>query len=327
MGLQMAARVAAIVVIAACSPTPSPPPVASRDLTTDAPSSSLPPATPTPSQAAAEERFPDGIPTTIDDRPVLRGEAALAFADGQADATSFLVAGWVTYQSGIRYCPMIPADEAQSWTRDCGRAQFADVAGTVDPAMTNAVSFRYVLDGLATGPVIAEVQVHDPRAAECGAASVACDAMMVVQRMVWTGDDATAPAPLTADAVAKVLVAEQGSRDMRAWGDDSVFVGCGEAFPSSQVFTVASGDALKPGVTIVLLEPSIDAMRRAAPDRAIACESHAFLHGLETDATDYRWLVVANAALLVRSHGEPTPDDRAFIDGLGLKLGQLAANE
>jgi hypothetical protein len=310
------ARIGAIMLMAACSPAPSSTSVASGGMPTEAPAS----------RAAAVERSPDGIPTIVDGRPVLRGQAALDFADAQADATSFLVGGWVTYYPGTRLCPIVPEDESGSWTRDCGPARFTDVAGTVDEELTNAITFHFVLEGLRTGPVIAEVHVHDPRAGECGAARAACDALMVVERAIWTGDDARAAGPLTAAGIADVLVAAQGSRDMRAMGDGSVFTDCGSELPSAQLFSVESGNALTPGVTLVELEPTIDAMRRAAPANAVECETQALINGVMT-STDHRWLVVANAALLVRTNGEPTGKDLAFIDRLGLMLGQLAATE
>ena len=314
-----------MVLIAACAPAPSPSPVASGAVTTESPATTSAPMAPTPSEAAAA-RSPDGIPTSVDGRPVLRGDAALAFADEQADATSFLIGGWVTYYPGPRFCPIVPSEEQGAWTRDCGPPEFTDIAGTVDQGLTKAITFRFALDGLPTGPVIAEVHVHDPRAGECGPARAACDAMMVVERTIWAGDDATAPRPLTPAAVADVIATAQGSRDMRAWGEGSVFKDCGSTLPSAVLFTVDSGNGLTPGVTLVELEPTIDAMTRAAPANAVECETQALIDGVMT-STDHRWLVVANAALLVRTNGEPTPEDRAFIDQLGRILGELAANE
>lgn len=310
------ARMAVIALIAACSPAPS----------ASTPASTLPQATTTSSEAAMLERSPDGMPSSVDGRPVLRGDDALAFAEQQVDATSFLVGGWVTYYRGAHFCPLVPEDEVGSWTRDCGRAQFADLAGAVDPNLTEAITFRYVLDDLRTGPVIARVHVHDPRAGECRALRAVCDAMMVVERLLWTGDEATAPGPLTAAQVAEVVFTAQGSRDMRAWGDGSSFTDCGVELPAAQLFSVDSGHELTPGVMLVELEPSIDAMNRAAPADPVACETQALIDGVMTD-TDHRWLIVANAALLVRTSGEPTLRDRAFIDALGLALGQLAATE
>ena len=233
--------ICAILLIVACSPSPSPSPIASSGVTTESPASTPPATTLGPGDAAAGARSPDGIPTIVDGRPVLRGQAALDFADEQVDAAPFLVGGWVTYLPGPRFCPLIPNEEAGSWTRDCGPAQFADVAGTDDEKLTAAITFRFVLPGLRTGPVIAEVHVNDPRADECGAARAACDAMMVVERTLWTGDDATAPGPLTAVAVADALTTAQGSRDMRAWGDNSVFKDCGTTLlpPNSSRSTVA----------------------------------------------------------------------------------------
>lgn len=314
MRLSTAARIAAMVLIAACSPTPSAP----------TPTTTVPEATTTPSGAAG--RSPDGIPSTVDGRPVLRGEEALEFAAGQADATSFLVGGWVTYYRGAHSCPVVPEDEAGSWTRDCGRARFADLAGAVDPDLTDAVTFRYVLEDLRTGPVIARVHVHDPRAVECRASRPACDATMVVEQVLWAGDEATSPGPLTAAQVADVVFAAQGSLDMKAWGDGSTFTDCGAELPAAQLFSVDSGNKLTPGVMLVELEPSIDAMIRAAPANPVECETQALIDGVMTD-TDHRWVIVANAALLVRMNGEPTLQDRAFVDALGLALGQLAASE
>ena len=326
MGSRTLAGLGAILLIAACSPARSPTPVITAPVAIETPESTLPSASPQPSEEATGERSPDGIPASIDGRPVLRGDGALDFADAQADSSAFLVGGWVTFLPGPRFCPLIPTDEAEWWTRDCLRAQFTDVAGTVDKALTDAVTFRFVFEGLRTGPVIAEVHVHDPRAGDCGAARAACDAMIVVERTVWTGDDATAHGPLTPVAVADLLTTAQGSRDMRAWGEDSGFKDCGSELPSAQLYTVDSGNDRTPGVTLVELEPSIDAMQRAAPANAIECESTAVANGVAT-STDHRWLVVANAALLVRTQGEPTPEDRAFLDRLRLGLEELAANE
>lgn len=288
-----------VVLMAACSTSPSPSPIGAHD------------------------RSPDGIPLRLDGRPVLRGEAALDSARLQVDASSFLVGGWVTYYPGGRLCPIVPEEEAGSWTRDCGPARFTDVAGTVDQELTGAITFHFALEGLRTGPVIAEVHVNDPRAVECRAARAACDAMMVVEQTIWTGDAATAPGPLTPARIAEVLAAAQGSRDMRAWEEGSTFTDCGTELPSAQLFSVESGNTLTPGVTLVEIEPTVDAMNRAAPANPIACETQALIDGVMT-STDHRWLVVANAALLVRTSGEPTVADLAFIDRLGPMLGEVA---
>ena len=320
------ARLAAAMLIAACSPAPSPSSIESQAAPASTPAGTMAPPTPLGSQAAAVERSPDGIPTSIDGRPVLRGDAALDFAAAQTDTTSFLVGGWVTAYIGMHGCPVVPEAEASSWTRDCAPPQFADEAGGVDERLTAAITFRVVLDGLRTGPVIAEVHVHDPRAVECAALRAVCDAMLVVDRTMWAGDEATDPGPLTAGDIGDVVFAAQGSRDMRPFGVGSTFTDCGAQLPSAQLFLVESGNRITPGVMLVELEPSVEAMRRAAPTEVVACETHAVDNGVATD-TDHRWVVVANAALLVRTNGDPTPLDRAFIDQLGLALGQLAATE
>ena len=313
MSSRTLAGIGVVLVMAACSPSSSPSPIASSGFTAE-------------TTAQAEDRSPDGIPLSVDGRPVLRGEAALAFAHRQVDATPFLVGGWVTYYRGASFCPIVPDDESGSWTRDCRPARFTDIAGTEDEDLSNAITFTFARDGLRTGPVIAVVHVHDARAGVCGAARAACDAMMVVERIIWAGDDATVPGPLTAAGIADVVVAAQGSRDMREWGDGSAFMDCGSELPSAQLFSVDSGNSLTPGVTLVELEPTIDAMVRATPADPIACETQALIDGVMT-STDHRWLVVDNAALLVRTNGEPTGQDLAFIHRLEVVLAELAGTK
>jgi hypothetical protein len=147
--------------------------------------------------------------------------------------------------------------------------------------------------------------------------------LVVVDRILWTGDDATAPRPLTAASVASVLAAAQGSQDVREFGDGRPFIDCGEQLPTAWMYSVESGNGRTPGATLINLEPTVDAMRRAAPTELTICETQALIDGVMT-STKYQWVIVANAAVLVRINGEPTAADLAFIEGLRLVLGANA---
>lgn len=139
---------------------------------------------------------------------MLRGAAALARAQSAMDDSPFLVVGWVTYLPGPVFCPAQSAGDT-SWLHDCVRPAFSDLAGADDATLSAAVTFRFALSGLASGPVVAAVAVHDPRASSCGAATAACDRLMVVQRIVWTGDGAADPQPISVSAVQAVLGSQQ----------------------------------------------------------------------------------------------------------------------
>jgi hypothetical protein len=149
-------------------------------------------SSPSGTSVTITDRYADGIPRTIGGAPVLRAGAALAQAQAATDSTPFLIGGWVTYLPGERFCTLHAADDT-SWLHDCVTAQLSDRAGAEDPALAAVVTFRFVLAGLTSGPVVASVEVHDPRAGECGGAAAACERLMVVERIVWSGDAATDP--------------------------------------------------------------------------------------------------------------------------------------
>jgi hypothetical protein len=278
-------------------------------------------------------RYPDGLPARMGDVPVRRGSEALDFAATRSDAQPFLVTGWVTYWGGPTSCPLQIGDV--SWARDCQRARFADRAGGSSGAISDAITFRYVLDQVHTGPVVAEVHVHDPRAVSCRTAEPACDAMMVVDRIVWEGDAATAAAPLDAPQVARVLSTVQGSRDMAPIGDGPLY-DCGQLLPAAAAYNVVSGLDKLPGVTLVQILPDAEAVGRALPglsgvDAALlptAVECTVFSQGPEASASaTYRWLLVENVALLVRTHVDPSAHDRTFLERLDSLLREAASGD
>jgi hypothetical protein len=282
---------------------------------------------------AITDRYVDGLPRAIDGVPVLRGSAALAKAGAAADRTPFLVGGWVTYLPGVRFCTIQLAGDT-SWLHDCVKAGFSDRAGANDQALTAAMTFRFVLQGLSTGPVVAVVEVHDPRAVACGIAAVACDRLMVVQRLVWTGDAATDPRPLSAQAVQGALRTVQPGAELVPYGPTSSISDCGEGLAAARVYPVSTDSALVPAVTLVEIEPSPTsrALALSLEPGAAASLTPAALDCTviattpkSSQATEYRWLAVENVGLLVRTHDGPTAADRAFLERLEAAVDRVAA--
>lgn len=334
VGGAMARRVVlALFLVAACTPTvPSAPPITSPSAS--APATTVPTIVPSPSPVPVPElgstvtaRYDDGLPRWMGGSFVHRGDEATDFAHAQADASSFLVTGWATYLGQPLSCP-IPLD-GSTWARDCGRVRFSDVAGITDARLTDAITFRHALArGVVArpllGPVVVVVHARDPRAAaECGADVAVCSAMMVVERVIWKGDDATAPGPVTEAAVIAALVAAQHT-EAAPFAADSVNNDC--ALPGLFDYALTVPDDVAPRVTCAVLAPSSDALHRAVDQRpgvapalrsgAVQMEARSYLHGVLTAHVTYRWLVVDNAALMVRTHATPTMADRAFLERL-----------
>jgi hypothetical protein len=290
------------------------------------------PTTPSPSplgSGGVTARYDDGLPSVIGDQLVLRGQAAIDFAASQIDDAPFLVTGWVDYEGGTRYCAIGQQPDKYTWRNDCPHAAFADLAGSWSRALNDAITFHYALDGLHTGPVVAVVRVHDPRSVACGSAVRSiCDRMMVVQNVVWSGDLATAARPL---APADVRSALSGLGVPGEMGDSCSlppWTGCGvETLPGADVYPFIVPDGTEPAVVDVNIEPSVAARQRALPrdagvDAAMkkgAIVMHAGSrngYGAPWIWVDYRWLVVQNVALLIRTDSPATANDRRFLERL-----------
>lgn len=291
-------------------------------------SPAMSPGTPEPSPTAGAAsfdgpvtaRYVDGLPSQLGDAVVHRAGDALDYAASQVDATAFLVTGWVTFLDGVYFCSAFANN--RDWLHECPAASFSNTAGASDTVFTGRITFHNVLDGLASGPVVAVVHVHDPRAAQCGDAAAACDRMMVVDRIVWHGDAATAPRPITEAGVSRALVTVQASTDMALYSKDSLSQFCEDALPGALYYTVPSGSDRTPGVIGVELEPDAAAMSRASPvtPGVAGALRESALCGIVDGRTEYRSFVVANAVLIVRTHHGPTTTDQAFLRRLGALL-------
>jgi hypothetical protein len=289
---------------------------------------SVPPA----SATVITDHYPDGLPRTIDGAPVLRGAVALAHAQAVTDDTPFLIAGWVSWVPGARFCSLF--DDGSTWLRDCGRPALSDLAGAQDQALTAAVTFRFVLDQVSTGPIVARVRVHDPRSSTCGSAAARCDRMMVALGIVWAGDEATTSRPLSIDAVELALRSLHASTVIVPRGSD-LSDPCADDLTGADVYYVAAPPRVWPLVTTIEVEPSVAARERAlgVPAGASGALTRSALASTGFSRTpsgswseECRWLAISNVALVVRTHHGPTATDRAFLDRLAAALGRAASS-
>jgi len=310
-----------------CTPVPPSPSVAVAPTSLATPVRSA--AAPSPSQAiggAVTARYADGLPSRMGETQVFRGQAAIDHAAQQTDETAFLVTGWVTYLGAPLSCPLTRGPFG-SWTNGCGDARFSDVAGLGDPLITPAITFRFVLGEPLLGPIVVVVHVHDPRAPECETEKAICDRMMVVDRLVWRGDAATEPVPVTRQSLTETIVAAQGTV-AEPYGPDSQNAGC--QLPGLYLYAVMVPDDVTPKVVCAVMAPSKEALSRALdrPEgaaaalrpKAVQMESRSYLHNVLTAHVTIRWLVVENVALLIRTEADPTKRDRAFLEQLAAAL-------
>jgi hypothetical protein len=310
---------------------------------------SNPYATPTPSgtpasssSAAAIEspsaspdplRYEDGIPRTFDGQPVLRWSDALALRLTAKDDTPFLVAAWLDVITGPMFCPNMPVDPSapDSWASDVctGETVSAEAGGPY--SIGQEASFRFIQSYPSTGPAILRVHVHDPRAVQCGTQRAICDAMLVVESVVWSGDSYTAPEPLTVADVIAAASSVQPSTSLVIAGPMSPYYD--ERLPGALRLTPSNPAQTPPSdmqIAGAYLMPSVEAMQRALPSvqpgAAGALLPTAYRIGTAGSGPGYsyslvyRWLVVDNVALSVEMLPDASAADRAWLGNLEAAL-------
>ena len=143
----------------------------------------------TPDAASVvNSRYPDGIPSSFDGRHVARPST---IDREPATDQSFLLGGW-SLGSLAYACPNEIGTPPPFGPR-CGTPFLAE-----NPLMDEQQ--RVMLDGpgLAAGPILVQVHRHDPRAADCDPVQqAACNAIAVIEKVVWSGDAETATGPWT----------------------------------------------------------------------------------------------------------------------------------
>jgi hypothetical protein len=289
--------------------------------------------TPSPDRYALAGRYEDGIPRTFDGQPVLRWSDALALRLTAKDDTPFLVAAWLDVITGPMSCPAMSVDPSapDSWTSNVctGETVSAEAGGPYSNG--EEASFRFIQSYPSTGPAILRVHVHDPRAVQCGTQRAICDAMLVVESVVWSGDSYTAPEPLTVADVIAAASSVQPSTSLVIAGPMSPYYDEGLA---GALRLTSSNPAQTPPSDMQLagayLMPSVEAMQRALPrvqpGAAGALLPTAYRMGTAGSGPGYsyslvyRWLVVDNVALSVKMLPDASAADRAWLGNLEAAL-------
>jgi len=161
----------------------------------------------TPPVPIFANRWPDGIPSVIGTEGVTRPADAARNARLLPDDEPFFVAGWLHRPlEGQRVpCPLsmsflVPA---------CGHLQLTDTPGG-QPADLHLAFPATLEPAQPDGPVILRVHAQDRGAALCPSAlRIACTRALVVEAVVWVGDDWTATKPLDILTVLVLLGAGQ----------------------------------------------------------------------------------------------------------------------
>ncbi len=226
------------------------------------------------------DRYDDGIPRTWQGQPVLRGQAALDFAKAATDAMPFLVAFWAG-PPNLTNCIAQP-----QFDDPCrGMSDIGDEPGIPSDSLGSALHMQQAANPpghVAPGPMIVRVHTHDPRAQTCITDERAsCQAVMVVDDTLWTGDQATAPHPTTVSQAIAVF----GGVSALPFPNNN-FVGDLPGVP--QVLFPGSGPNFEGAAAVF---PSREALAQAFPDVAAHGESDSFpvnsvLEGLTEDGWD-----------------------------------------
>jgi len=214
LGPALGAVLVVVLVVAGASRLPSLLGPAAEPSTSSPPtSSSTPgPATPSlspgptssPAAGAIGSRFDDGIPNRIDGELVLRPSTIDRL--GPSDDRSFLLGGWLFDYDGLVLSCAIEIDPVRFGPR-C-------MSPYVSESPMTDLSGRVVVEGWGQrtggGPVVLRVHRHDPVAATCmPERREACELTAVIEQVVWSGDEVTAAAPITAtQAIQRLLAAD-----------------------------------------------------------------------------------------------------------------------
>lgn len=151
------------------------------------------PASAQPSPAPADvARYPGGVPETLGGEPVLVDLAAAAHMRATADASPFLIGGWFDDGTTAQCTGGPPPDPSPLFNYGCTSGPVPP-SGAFSPLYWNG---HRLPDGRSIA--VLRVHTHDPLAAACKPENHAlCDAVPVVDAVLWTGDPGSATAPFT----------------------------------------------------------------------------------------------------------------------------------
>jgi hypothetical protein len=154
-----------------------------------------------------------------------------------------------------------------------------------------------------------------------------CADMIVVGDIVWTGDKLTEPHPLSVDRVLAATLAASPESALRAPGPTVSACGADIMDGLTMCPTIAAMTAEASPIAGASVLPSVEAVARALPnvtpgvDGALQPSAVTSTEGGSSGARDYRYLVVDNVVILVRtSFGEASASDREFLTRLETAL-------
>jgi hypothetical protein len=201
------------------------------------------------SHPGAADRYSDGIPTTWNGQPVLRGEDAIAKARSATDATPFYVALWASPNQAHGCGSDQLSTELDGTCRDM--SSVGDQPGMT--STTLAAAIRFSTASMAPGPVIVRVHAHDAAAADCAPGHrQECDGIMVGDQIVWNGDSVTAPQPVSTDDVARVFGVQESDLQNLC-----------QSLPGARAYPLGDGYG-----SMVMLFPTSAAVAAVAPQAA-----------------------------------------------------------
>jgi hypothetical protein len=283
-------------------------------------------------------RYDDGLPKMVDGQQVLRDGDAIAHAKTADGSQPFYLGAWLT--------PVTPkagsASPAPCPSTGCGPAvAIADKAGTVDAPLAKATDFHQLAGvTFGAGPAVLQVHSHDP-AAVCNQSS--CDSSMVVDAVIWSGDAATAPTPISLDDATTAISSAVPAISFAAIG--SSIVDCGQQLPAATLLVAeppadeSGASAPRDWVASVSVAPSVDALN-AALDAIAKPKTPSAGPGTENvfsranlicraqpngPSRTFHYLIVDNVALVVATPDNATLPDRVFLQGLETALEQAGA--
>jgi hypothetical protein len=191
-GLAMLAAVVAVLAVPlALRPASSPAPSDGPSQASPPPASNATSPPPSTTSGAEADRYPGGIPRTIDGEPVLVGfDSLLRWKDG-TDAAPFLVGGWLDGGRGDDcYGGPIVFDPHPLAQGQCARYRVDGIFGLTFYRET------FIMPKV-DGPVVLRVHTHDPDAEMCWPEYLdRCRMRAVVESVTWVGDDDTVAVPI-----------------------------------------------------------------------------------------------------------------------------------
>jgi len=201
------------------------------------------------SHSGAADRYSDGIPTTWNGQPVLRGEDAIVKAKSATDDTPFYVGLWASPNQAHGSGSDQLSTELDGTCRDM--SSVGDQAGIPSPNLAAAIRFNTA--SMTPGPVIVNVHAHDAAAADCTAGHrQECDGVMVGDQIVWNGDSGTAPQPVSPADVARVFGVQESDLQNLC-----------QSLPGTRAYPLGDGYG-----SMVMLFPTSAAVAAVAPQAA-----------------------------------------------------------